>query len=50
MVETTMRWVIDVREKDEGEPAEEAPSGLSLGEVLYRALFGDDRMEPAQLA
>ena len=49
MVETTMRWIIDVRDKDEWETADEVPPGLSLGELLYRALFGDEWMEPAQL-
>jgi hypothetical protein len=50
MVETTMRWTIDLSEWSESEQATEAQPGLSLGELLYQVLFGEEWMEPAGVA
>jgi hypothetical protein len=50
MQETTIRFMIDLREKKVQEPAEEALPGTSLGELLYRVLFGDESMEQARVA
>jgi hypothetical protein len=50
MQETTMRWKIDLGKQGDCEPTEEVPPGLSLGELLYRVLFGDEWMEPAGVA
>jgi hypothetical protein len=50
MQETTMRWKNDLGKQDECEAVVEVPPGLSLGELLYRVLFGDEWMEPAGVA
>lgn len=50
MVETTMCWIVDVRAKQEEETPAQLHPGLALGELLYRVLFGDERIEPARPA
>jgi hypothetical protein len=48
MIETTMRLVVDFRERLIPESVEGAAETMSLGELLYHVLFGDGSMEPVQ--
>jgi hypothetical protein len=40
MVETTMRFLVDFRERTERERVDAAMEKMSLGELLYLVMFG----------
>ena len=42
MVETTVRFLVDFRERAERESVEAAMEMMALGELLYWVLFGED--------
>jgi len=45
MVETTMRFLVDFRERAEKESVEAALEMMSLGELLYQVLVGEERVQ-----